>query len=280
LLAPNHDGVLFIEANAIRHSPIIEKLLRCKQTAGGGKGLTQLSEAFGIDLTEAIDRIGVTGGAMVVSGFFSKLKLPEALGSGTPYGDRAVLYEAKDKGSEPTYFAQVGDELLLTGNRADVLAAIDRAEGRAAAGAPLPERLSSSEVYGTVDHRFIQRLLSQSTDPQTKRFAQLIQSATLRMSVDEAVATSIDVTATDPASAEDLAKATSAAFAVLRQDAAQSGDSELAQLLEQARAQSDGQGMVNLDLAMPGEVLLKIMGCAADGNPLPTSRGPPAAGPP
>ena len=159
--------------------------------------------------------------------------------------------------------------MLVSGtSEAAVKAAMDRASTPGESPSELPEGFGQGEVYGTVGAAFLQSVLGSSDDPVAKRVAELVTSSTVRMNVDEDAALSLDMKAVDEKSAKELSAAVGGAFAGLRMQAQQSGDEELAYLLEQARVEPQADGRFNIDVAVPGEVLLKGMGCNADGEPL------------
>src|SRR5262249_41958713 len=58
-----------VEANALRHSPIGELLLKCLSRSERDE-LAALKEKVGIDPLQDIDRVAVTSEGMLVSGFF------------------------------------------------------------------------------------------------------------------------------------------------------------------------------------------------------------------
>lgn len=270
LLGPGKKGALFVEANAIRHAPLMEKILRCRDKEAAD-GLERLKNELGIDPTEDIDRIGFDGDVFAASGYFDNLKLPPDIGPGTPYGDGARLWSETSPEGEKVAFAKLGNGLLLTGvDEAQLKSAIDRAEGRdnAASADSLPAGFGQGEIYGTVGAAFIQSLFGSSENPIAQNLARLVTSSTVRMNVDEDAALSLDMQAVDEKSARDLTDALKGGLALLRADAQKQGDEDLASLLEQARVDVRADGRFDVDIAVPGEVFLKGMGCNPDGTPL------------
>lgn len=267
LLYDAKKGAVFVEANAIRHAPLMEKMLRCR-SAESADGLTQMKEELGIDPLEDVDRVGFDGDVFVASGFFKDLKVPAELGEGTPHGE-GKIWTVKDSDGGSMSFGQLGDGMLISGaDEAAVKGAMDRATSGADAPSELPVGFGQGEVYGTVGAAFLASVLGSSDDPVAQRVAELVTSSTVRMNVDEDAALSLDMKAVDEKSAQELSAAVGGAFAGLRMQAQQSGDAELAYLLEQARVELQPDGRFNIDVAVPGEVLLKGMGCSPDGEPL------------
>lgn len=277
LLPPGGRGAVFVEVNAIRHTPLVEKILKCRE-AEMFDGLNDMKNELGIDPMEDLDRVGIMPNVVAASGFFTNLTVPAELGEGATYGKSGRIYKAKGEEGEDLYLARVGDDLLLTSpDEASLKQAIDRAEGTGAVGDPLPAELSRSELYGTMDGSFARDILASSDSPEARRLAEAIASSTMRMNVGENVAASFDVEGRTPEEGEQLRKAVTAALALGRARATQEGETELAALLDQAMVQEQQDGAFGLDVAVPGDVLLRTMGCDADGNPsapaLPASDG-------
>ncbi len=281
LFGPGNKGAIFVEANAIRHAPLMEKILRCRQ-ADSADGLARMKAELGIDPMEDIDRVGFDGDVFVASGFFDKLKLPPEIGDGDAYGDGGRLWQVKDDKGKDMWFGEVGDGMLLTASDEALLkSAMDRAEGRGAvAVSGLPAGFGEGEVYGTVGAAFLKSVLGGSQDPVAQTIATMVTSSTVRMNLDEDAALSLDLQAVDEKSGDDLAKAVGGVLAGLHAKAQQQGDAELAQLLEQARVSPLPGGRFNLDVAVPGDTLLRGMGCGPDGTPLGAPPAPPASAPP
>lgn len=268
LIQPGGKGAVFVEANAIRHAPLMEKMLRCRQD-DSADGLNQMKQEFGIDPLEDVDRVGFDGDVFVASGFFNDIKVPAELGEGTAYGDNGRIWTATDDDGTKVAFGKLGDGMLISGiDEAQVKAAMERASSTSDVPAELPAGFGQGEVYGTVGAAFLASVLGSSGDPVAQKVAELVTSSTVRMNVDEDAALSLDMQAVDGKSADELSKAIGGAFAGLRMQAQQSGDQELAWLLEQARVEPGEDGRFNVDVAVPGEVLLRGMGCGPDGTPL------------
>lgn len=271
LNSPGKDGALVIEVNAIRHSPLVDKILTCERSRKGdaASGLDTLREELGIDVTEDVDRVAFDKDVLAVSGFFKDLKLPEELGAGEAFGDEGRLFKVKDESGKDIVIGKVGEELIVTGfSEAEVKGAIDRAEGRAAPAAPFPANVAGGEVYGLVGAAFLQDLLSSADDPVAKRLASVITQSTLQVAVDDAAALSMDIQASSPEEGQNLGKTLGGLISMAREDARARGDDELAGLLDQGEVKIRDDGSVALDVAVPGETLLKMFGCDGNGKPL------------
>ena len=269
LRGKDSDGALFVEINAIRHSPLAEKILRCREQELM-ESFEDLKKEVGIDPSQDVDRIGFDGDTLVVSGFFSDLTMPPKLGEPMPHGDAGRLWQIKGDDGASFFVGQVGDGLLVTHfEEAGVKAAIDRAEGRAESAPPLPAGVSAAEVYGVVGPQMLKSLLADSQEPMAAQMGEMLQQGIVRMNVEEEVAMSFDLKARTEQEGEDLAKALGAALAVGRKKAQAEGATEFARLLEQARIVPGAGGAFELDLAVPGESILRMMGCDLDARPAP-----------
>ncbi len=269
--SPGKDGALIVEVNAIRHSPIAEKIFACEMArkGDGANSLDTLKEALGVDVTEDVDRVGFDKDVLAVSGFFQNLKLPPEVGEGVAYGDGGRVFTVKDEGGKNMVVGKVGDELLVTGfDEAQVKAAIDRAEGRAIADSALPQELVGGEVYGMVGKAFLTDLLSNEKDPTAQRLLSVVKQTRLQVAVDDAAALSVDIEANSPEEGKDLGKALGGLISMARQQAQANGDDELAGLLDQGAVNVRDDGTVAVDVAVPGDTLLKFFGCDKDGKPL------------
>ncbi len=272
VLADDRYGAVFVEANAIRHAPLMEAILRCRQDEALG-GLAQMKEELGIDPLEDLDRVGFNGELFAASGFFQELKVPDEAGPGEAYGDGARLWRVQDDDGTNVTFARVDNGLLLSStDEAAIKRAIDRAEGRAQGSAQPPSGLGEAELYGTVPSSFLQQLAGGTKDPTAARIAELVSSTAVRMNVAHDAAISLDVATKDETSSEELEKTINGGLALLRARAEQQGEHDVAALLDQARVERAEGGGLLLDVAVPGEFLLKSMGCGPDGTPLAGAR--------
>ena len=270
----NGGGAVFVEVNAIRHSPIVEKILRCRSSEAL-TGMAEMKHELGIDPLEDLDRIALSDQVFAVSGQFDDIKLPAELGVPTRIADGADLYRVDepgpggpDAGLVAHYLALVDQSLVIMGDdEQQVRAAIERAQGRSAAQSLRIEG-SEGEVYGKVGPAFIQAMFDGANDPMAQRLREVVKGGLVRMTVDEQVALSLDVEATDQSTADDLARAVAGAFAAMRTEATRSGRDDVAGLLEQARVEPRSNGSFALDVAVPGDLVLRGMGCDAEGRPL------------
>lgn len=265
LSSPSGGGAVVFEVNALRHSPLVDALLKCRAQQQGDEmaGLDLLKNELGIDVTEDVDRVALDAEVLAVSGFFDKLALPAELGDGEGYGDGGRIYTMTDDKGAPAFLARVGTDLVMTSTSADELkAAIDRAEGRREAASTFPDGVVGGEVYGMVGPALLQSLVGMGGGGgQLGGLADMLTTATVRMAVDDAAALSLDIGTKRPEDGTELAKALGGAVAMARSRAASDGQHELAAMLEQARVVPGADGSIAFDLAIPGDELLQLMGC-------------------
>lgn len=265
LSSPEKGGAVVFEVNALRHSPLVDALLKCRAKQQGDEmaGLDLLRSELGIDVTEDVDRVALDAEVLAVSGFFEKLALPPELGDGEGYGDGGRIYTMVDDKGGTAYLAKVGSDLVMTSTNEDELkAAVDRAEGRREAGGTFPEGVVGGEVYGMVGPALLQSLVGMGAGGgQLDGLAQMLTTTKLRMAVDDAAAVSLDIGTKSPEDGAELAKALGGAVAMARSRAASEGQQDLAAMLEQARVVPNDDGSIAFDLAVPGDELLKLMGC-------------------
>lgn len=278
LSSPAQGGAVVFEVNALRHSPLVDALLKCRAQQQGDEmaGLDLLKNELGIDVTEDVDRVALDAEVLAVSGFFDKLALPPELGDGEGYGDGGRIYTMADDKGGTAYLAKLGSDLVMTSTSEDELkAAIDRAEGRKEAAGTFPEGVVGGEVYGMVGPALLQSLVGMGGGGQLDGLAGMLTTTKVRMAVDDAAAVSLDIGTKSPEDGAELAKALGGAVAMARSRAASDGQQELAAMLEQARVVPNDDGSIAFDLAVPGNELLKLMGCPPLGasSPSPSSAG-------
>lgn len=283
LSSPGKDGAVVVEVNALRHSPLVEGLLSCRAAQHGDEvaGLELLKDELGIDLTQDVDRVALDPEVLAVSGFFEKLTLPPEAGDGEGYGDDARIFAMKGGQGKPSYLAKVGSDLVMTSTSVDELkAAIDRAEGRADAPATFPDGTIGGEVYGVVGPALVRSIAAMGgNNEQLDGVVDMLTTSKVRMAVDDDAAISLDIGTKSPSDGAELAKALGGAVALARTRAAAEGQAELAAMLEQARVVPNDDGSIAFDLAVPGDELLKLMGCPSLGQGRTSTSSAPAATP-
>nr|WP_281404527.1 hypothetical protein [Pyxidicoccus fallax] len=253
-----------IEANALRHSPIGELLLDCLMR-DGGKELNEFRTKSGVDPLQDLDRLVITDEGLMLSGDFSKAKFQDLMGDAVSmdYGEGARVYEpgemtvAGPDGGTVTRRrnAAVGvwnNQLLMLGRTPDgVKEAIDRVEGRGPDEPPLiPEGSTYGEMYGVLSVDHLARLLPPEQAEMAQRLREVAQNVELHVDASSDVALVAEVRGEDKAKVTDLGKSLGAALSLARMRAQAEGEKEMAQLLDFARVQPDGESF-KLEMAVP-----------------------------
>lgn len=256
------NGSVIIEASAIRFSELGEKILECLD-ADAAQAIERMREETGIDLLQAIDRVGVSDGALVVTGNFEGIKLGE--GKSTKYGDHGLILEG---GKAAIWKDQV---MMLDMNEADAKEAIDRLEGRVQRTTPtFPEHMAYGEVYGWVPvHALAQLIPDEGNNHLGERLEAAAEKVELHVSVSDDVGIVARIDGRDE-SIRDLGKSVGGAMALGRTFAASRMEKDLADILERARVVPRGNSF-DVELALPSDVLLSRLsggrcGQAKDGG--------------
>ncbi len=252
-------GAMVIEANAIRHSPAAEMLLRCMNEMQKND-LEEVVRETGIDPLEDVDRIAVgPDRTTIISGYFDKLDT-SLLGPASPYGDHGAIHTSG--GGE--VIGRWNDELLIMApDEAGVQAAIDRLESRGpAVEPPVDESESYGEAYGHVTPELLARVLP-DTEGLEEKLTAVAKDIELHVDASSDVALVAEVRGEDTRGLEDLGLMIGGALAVARIRARAEGDEDLSELLETASVRPEG-GSFSIELAMPLELLRARLGPCAE----------------
>lgn len=283
---PKSRALLSVQVNAIQNSPLAQKIIHCREQESS-QTYAQVKEKLGIDISQDIDRMAIGENVVVMSGFFSDLKIPEEFGEGEKYDENSEIYSiTADSSEDPQmekdsmYLAKIDDQILLMGDsREDIEASIDRMNKPDENFTdPLEGQINASDMGGFIGPGFIKELATGSTDqsdPLVQQIADTVGMGSFSANVGDEVMMSADLTAGmgDSDKAKDLAQSIAGGIAAMRLQAAKDGDKDLLEMLELARVkQVEENGElspnINLDLAIPAHQILKAMGCDDDGNPL------------
>lgn len=266
---PLGEGAPFVvmEANALRHSRLGERFIECILSEDP-EAFTEIARATGIDPLKDVDRLAFAGDAVVVSGFFDRVRWDafeaETHARGVRYGDEATLWTT-DGGASAT--ASWRGQLLVTGPLADVQRAIDQVEGRAEPRADLAADLAYGELYGVLPGAAALKLLPAADGALASRLAAAAQRIELHVDAMEDVAGVVRVAGAPGQEVEDLAKSLGAALSVARVKAAATDDRRLAALLEHAQVVPGAAGFT-VELALPGDALEAFFSdCGRPGPP-------------
>ncbi|WP_309890684.1 hypothetical protein [Archangium sp.] len=259
---------MVIEANAIRHSPIGELLLECLMRRGGDD-LERFKKETGVDPLQDLDRLVVTDDGLIVSGNFGDKKLKELLsGRGSTnydYGDEARIFEPtlernlSDGGTARRNGPQVGlwnDQMLVFGRSPDsVKQVIDRVEGRGPDEPPvISEGSTYGEMYGVVSVEQLKKMFPPDQQELAQKLAEVAENVELHVDARSDFAMTAQVKGSNADKVTDLGKSLGGALSLARMRAQAEGEKELAQLLDFAKVNPDGEEF-RLELAVPLEVI-------------------------
>lgn len=264
-------GLLVLEASAIRYSEIGELLLGCLSQSDR-RSLDSVKETLGIDPLEDIDRVAFAGRAVLISGNFGALALPEG---GARYGKSATIFERPGES-----YAVVGSELMILSNDPTSLrAAIDRAESPPSGPSPIAEGEAYGEAYGVLSAGAVEQLLKEAQPELATRMAGLTDRIQLHLTADQDLAFVLDVSGNDAERISELSRTAAGAIALWRMQAQAQGENEISELLDFAKVRPAGMD-TRLELAVPVDWLRKQLGsCANPGGATPPGPDPVPAAP-
>lgn len=264
-------GLLVLEANALRYSEIGELLLGCLSPSDR-RSLASVKDMLGIDPLEDIDRVAFAGRAIMISGSFGALTMPEG---GERYGKNATIFEEPGQS-----FAVVGSDLMITSNDPAALrAAIDRAESPPSGPSAIGEGEAYGEAYGVLSAAAVEQLLKEAQPELAGRIAGLTDRIQLHLSADQDLAFVLDVSGNDADRISELSRTAAGAIALWRMQAQADGDREVSELLDFAKVRPAGTD-TRLELAVPIDWLRKQLGsCAAPAGATPPGPDPSPAAP-
>ncbi|MFT3913723.1 MAG: hypothetical protein QM704_06335 [Anaeromyxobacteraceae bacterium] len=267
--------VVVLEANALRHSRLGERLVACL-LARDPDTFAKIEREIGVDPLKDVDRVGFAGDSVVVSGFFDRMRRDqlERNTDASSYGDGGRLYRQRGGGSGPA-IATWGDGLVLMGDEASLRRSIDQLEGRAPAPETgIPEDMAYGEAYGVVPGTAVQRLFGQKDPELAQRIAAAASRVEFHVDAMNDVASVVRVRGDDGAGLSDIARSIGGALAAARVEAQARDDRRMAELLEHARVLDD-KGSFSVEMALAGDRVEQLFeGCEKAGEPRPAPPAP------
>ncbi len=262
------EPVVVFEANALRHSRLGELFVQCALARDPGY-FDQVSRETGLDVLKDVDRVGLAGETVVVSGTFERARWDRLEADGAveaePYGEAGRLYRDRGAGraaGAPVLARWRDQVVLLAPDAAGARRAIDQLEGRVEPPRPLDEALAYGEVYGVIPGDAVRRLFPASDQDLGARLAAAASRVELHVDAMADVAAVVRVEGQDAAALSDLARALGGAVAAGRLRAQATGDGRLAELLDAARVVPE-DGRFSLEVAVPAATLERwFAGCA------------------
>lgn len=264
-------GVMVVEANAIRHSPVGNLLIECLTSRDGGRRLERLRNEVGIDPLEDLDRVAMADDTLMLSGHFEKAKWGQLFAdAGTQvYGQKGTLYQpTRQDGDAPGFTVGVwdGQMVVLGDTPQDVQATLDRLEGRGLHGEPvLDESQTYGEIYGVLTAAALADMLPQDQQGLAEQLRDAAERIELHVDTTRDVGVVANVTGPDGAKAQDLGKTVGAALSLGRLQAQAQGNTSLAELMDLARI-VPGDGDFRLEVGLPLEVIEKHLQRCIDRN--------------
>lgn len=257
-----------LEANALRHSPIGELLMDCI-LRDGGERMRRFKETTGVDPFQDLDRLVLTEDGFILSGNFGNAKFKEMLGERTAfdYGEGARIFEpgvitatrpdgTVQRGRDDSSIGTWNDQMLVVGSSPDkVKEVIDRVEGRGPDEPPvISEGSTYGEMYGVLAVEQLVKLLPPEQAEMAQRLREVAENVELHVDARSDVAMVAELRGPDQQKVTDLGKSLGAALSVARMKAQAEGQKDLAQLLDFARVQPDGNEF-KMELAVPLAVI-------------------------
>ena len=256
---PESNGLMVLEANAIKHSWIFEAMEGCLdfQTIDLPKGFPE-----DFDIMESVDRVATGDGVAMVSGFFDGIDWDAAIGAPLEERSDAKIFEA----TEGRYFAIWDNQMMVT---ADSRERLDNVLNGLADPSSLPDSggLESKDVYGDIYGKLkgavLQNLVPQEYQDQiTPELLEALEGVDFHVDTSQGLAMSAQVQSSDNETLKALKFVMKLAL-----DQAQSSVLELAeedtpmdalglaQALEASQIGAAEDGALNFDLALPREVM-------------------------
>jgi hypothetical protein len=262
-------GVVVVEANAIRHSPVGELMLECLLSRDDGAAMANLKESLGFDPLEAVDRIALADDTLVISGHFGDAKWKELFpGGGRAFGQHGTIYSpTSGKQDDPMRLGVWRNQVVvLADNDAQAELILDRIEGRGLHGPPvIDESMTYGEIYGVISATQFADMLPADQKAVADRLRGAADRIELHVDTRRDVGVVADIRGPSPADARDLGRTLGAALAVGRLKAQAEGNTELAELMELARVMP-GESDFRLELGLPLEFLQKHLQSCVDRN--------------
>jgi len=271
-LKPDSPVVVF-EINALRYSPVGERILACVRGKEQGR-FADLARDSGIDPLTDIDRVAFLGDSTVVSGQFDRARWDKLGSPGEPYGEGGRIYKTP-RGTVAAWRDQL---VVLSSGPEDARQAIDQLEGRAAAPETgFPDEMSYGEIYGLVPGAAARRALGGEGEADqggqgglTDRIASLASRIELHVDAMQDLAAEVRVRGDDAAGLSDLAKGLGVALAAARVNSQATGNKGVSTLLANATVRP-GDGELSIKLAVPAARVGDLLGddCRLFGAPTP-----------
>jgi hypothetical protein len=264
LSAPDAGVAVVFEANALRYSPVGQLLLNCfasLEKDDAGHSPLDAVRAQGLDPLQDLDRVGFADDNVVLSGDFSRVQWEAMASAAEPYGAQGQIrtLDAQASGSEGPVLATWGTQLVMVSpSRAVAMATLDRIEGRSPTAQVLSDNQAYGDMYGVVSGAAFGSLFG-SGSPLSAQLQSAASSVEFHLDATHDVGLVATASGDDADKLQDLSKTFGGAIALARSQAVLRGDTVAAELLESAEVQSSGGRTVELEMAVPLEVLRTLL---------------------
>ncbi len=249
-------GVMVIEANAIRHSPIGELLIECITSRDDGRSLQQFRDETGIDPLKDLDRVAISDGRLVLSGNFTGAKWDQVFegNAARKWGEHGRIVERANKDGSPVLIGIWKDQLVFYGkNVAELEESLDRVEGRKPmAESMLKEEQSYGDIYGVLKPEFLAGLLKGRAPEAAEQLKKVAEQVELHIDTTRDVGLVTEVRGSSSDEVQDLGKTLGGLLSMARLKAQSDGDERLSELLDFAKVSRQGGGPAfRLEVGLP-----------------------------
>ena len=256
---PDSNGVMVLEANAIKHSWIFDALEGCIDFQ-----TTDLPEGFpqDFDIMESVDRVATGDGVALVSGFFEGIDWEAAIGDPIEERDGAKIFEA----SEGQYFAIWDDQMMVTAESReqldDVLRGLSDPTSLPSEGGLEPGN-AFGDIYGQLNGMVLKNLVPEEYQDQlTPELLESLQGVDFHVDTSQGLAMSAQVHSDNEETLKALNFVMKLALNQAQSSAIDLADEDiavdalgLAQALKASQIGSAEDGTLNFDLALPKQVM-------------------------
>ena len=280
-LPPGATDVLVMEAQTFLQRPIMRGVAQCLAM----QGMTFPLESLGLRVAD-LDRValvdlGDQGSLAVITGDMGRMDAARLLQNPLEerYGDRGRIYSSAgapdDEKDKLWTVARFGDGLTLVGKpRTVVVQALDRLEGRAPSTVLIPEAEQYSDAYGRMSTLSLRRVFPADLTDKADA-AKLVALFHIDSRKDILIAADAQG---EPEASHALGKATAAALAARRAQAAGDGDKAMVKLLDTFRVRLTPDGF-KLQAGFTEAYLKQQLGACIEGGRTPAANSGSAGAP-
>ena len=256
---PDSNGLMVLEANAIKHSWIFEALEGCIDFQK-----TDLPEGFpeDFDIMESVDRVATGDGVALVSGFFEGVDWEAAIGDPIDESDGAKIFEA----SEGQYFAIWDDQMMITADSREQLDDVLRGLSDPSSiptGGGLDANDAFGDIYGKLNGLVLKNLVPEEYQEQlTPELLESLEGVDFHVDTSQGLAMSAQVHSDNEETLKALNFVMKLALSQAQSSAIDLADEDvavdalgLAQALKASQIGTAEDGTLNFDLALPRQVM-------------------------